>query len=236
MKEEKLIRKLSIIIPVFNEKNTILEILRRVDAVNLGFVEKEVIIVDDFSTDGTRELLKSLNGDYQIVYQDRNYGKGFGLRTGFQKATGDYILVQDADLEYDPQDYLILINKVKKEGAQVVYGSRQLGLGNKNHSSIAFYMGGLLVTKIANFLYNMHLTDVPTGYKMFSRDIINRIKLDCSRFEFCPEITAKIAKKGIKICEVPVNYYPRGFSEGKKIRWFDGLEAVWVLIKYRFKK
>ncbi len=228
--------KLSIVIPVFNEKSTIAEILKRIEAVDLE-MEKEIIIVDDFSTDGTRDILKKLDaGRYKIIFQEKNQGKGMALRTGFKEATGDFTVVQDADLEYDPNDFKILLNKILKENLQVVYGSRRLNRSyfHERHSGHLFALGGIFLTWLTNFLYGTKITDEPTCYKMFRTDLLKSIDLDCVRFEFCPEITAKIAKRGIEIKEVPISYFPRHKNEGKKINWKDGLEAVITLLKYRF--
>jgi len=230
--------KLSIIIPVFNEKKTIEQILAKLENLDLG-VAKEVIIVDDFSTDGTREILKKYENKYRIVYHEKNYGKGRALRSGFAYATGDWITVQDADLEYDPVDFRVLLEKTKEPGVSVVYGSRRFGRRyhyfEGRYSGHLFALGGIFVTWLTNFLYGTKITDEPTCYKMFQRDLLKSIDLKCERFEFCPEVTAKIAKRGIKIYEVPINYYPRHKDEGKKINWHDGLEAIWTLLKYRFK-
>jgi len=229
--------KLSIVIPVFNEKNTVAEILTKVETANLG-VEKEIIIVDDFSTDGTREILKNYESRYTIIYHDKNCGKGRALRTGFSVITGDVVVVQDADLEYNPNDFKLMLAKMAETGGQVVYGSRRLAHSyfKSRHSGHIFAVGGIALTWLTNLLYNTKLTDEPTCYKMFRTDLLKNIDLECERFEFCPEITAKIAKRGIKITEVPINYYPRHKNEGKKINWKDGIEAIWTLLKYRFKK
>ena len=229
--------KLLIIIPVFNEKNTIAEILKRIEAVNLG-VEKEIIIVDDFSTDGTREILKAYEDKYRILYHEKNRGKGRALRTGFAQAAGEIIVIQDADLEYDPNDFKIMLAKMIETGGQVVYGSRRLrhSYFKSRHSGHIYAFGGILITWFANLLYDIKLTDEPTCYKMFKIDLLKSFDLECERFEFCPEITAKIAKRGIKIHEVPINYYPRHKNEGKKINWKDGIEALWTLLRFKFKK
>jgi glycosyltransferase involved in cell wall biosynthesis len=228
--------KLSIIIPCFNEKGTILEILKRIEEVDLGNVQKEIIIVDDHSTDGTKEILKTLvnKQNYQILFHSQNQGKGSALRTGFQHATGDIILVQDADLEYDPQDYQKLILPIIKGDYKVVYGSRERNHVNKKHSGLLFYLGGKFLTVLTNFLYRSNLTDEACCYKVFTKDILQNITLECRRFEFCPEITAKVLKQNIPIKEIPVSYYPRRIEDGKKIRFYDGWEAIWALIKYRF--
>jgi len=228
--------KLSIVIPVYNEKNTILEILAKIKQADIGSTEKEVIIVDDFSTDGTREILKNIGGQHKIIYHEKNRGKGMTLRTGFKYATGDWTVVQDADLEYDPSDFKQMIEKISAPNAEVVYGSRRLNHSyfNERHSGHMFAVGGIFLTWLTNLLYGTKITDEPTCYKMFKTELLKNIDLKCERFEFCPEVTAKIAKRGIKIHEVPVKYYPRRASEGKKIKWQDGIEAIWTLIKYKF--
>lgn len=229
--------KLSIIITVYNEKNTIREIVKKVESVDLGQVEKEIIIVDDFSSDGTRDILATLEQkNLIIIYHEKNYGKGRALRSGFSNATGDWVVPQDADLEYDPQDLKALVDKISETGVAVVYGSR---VRHDNYFKIRksghiFALGGFFLTWLTNFLYGTKITDEPTCYKMFRRDFLPALDLQCERFEFCPEITAKIARKKIKIYEVPINYYPRHKNEGKKIKWRDGLKAVITLLKYRF--
>ncbi len=230
--------KLSIVIPVYNEKDTIKEILAKIEQVDLGQVVKEIIVVDDCSTDGTRDVLKNFEDKYRIIYHEKNQGKGMGLRTGFKHATGDWIIVQDADMEYDPNDYKKLLIKAEEPNVEVVYGSRRLhhNYFNERHSGYIFAVGGIFLTWLINLLYNTKITDEPTCYKMFKTDLLKSIDLKCKRFEFCPEVTAKIAKRKIKIHEVPINYYPRHKNEGKKINWKDGVEAIWTLIKYKFKK
>lgn len=230
---------LSVIIPVFNEKKTILEILKKIEKVNLNDFDfdKEVIIVDDGSTDGTREVLDNLireqGNKIKLVYHAKNQGKGLAIRTGLDYANGDYVVVQDADLEYNPEDYRELLDCVLKNNAQAVYGSRRLGSPRK-FSHLSFYLGGVFLTWMANLIYGTRITDEATCYKLFKTKTIKEIPLKCKKFEFCPEVTAKIAKRGIKIHEVPINYYPRSEAEGKKIKWRDGAEALWTLIKYKF--
>ena len=225
---------LSIIIPCYNERETIKEILNRIEKSNLtDGVQKEIIIVDDYSTDGTREILESTAEKYKIVYHQKNQGKGVAIRTGLNYVSGDYVIIQDADLEYDPNDYQKLLDCALKNKARVVYGSRNLNSNRKN-SSYLFYLGGISLTKLANILYRIKITDEATCYKMFRTEIIKNIPLKCKRFEFCPEITAKIAKRGIQIYEEPINYEPRSKKQGKKIKVQDGIEAAWALIKYRF--
>ena len=227
--------KLSIIIPVYNEKDTILKILSLVEAVVLPDIIKEIIIVDDKSTDGTREILGSLKDKYKIILKDKNEGKGAALRTGFEAMTGDIVIIQDADLEYDPQDYYKLIKPILDGREKVVYGSRNLNKKNQS-SGFTYYWGGRLLSWLTNFLYGTKITDEPTCYKVFQADILNNLDLKCAGFEFCPEVTAKIARQGINIYEEPIKYFPRSIIDGKKIRWHDGWAAIWTLIKYRFIK
>ncbi len=223
---------LSVIIPVYNEKNTILKILEKVKSVK---IDKEIIIVDDFSNDGTREILESLKGKdekLKIIFQKKHVGKGFAIRTALKFVEGEIVLIQDADLEYDPNEYPKLIEPILEGKAKVVYGSRVLKKNPK--ASIIFYIGGRFLSFLTNLLYGTNITDEPTGYKVFSTDVLKSIDLKCLGFEFCPEVTAKVAKKGYKIYEVPINYNPRSIKEGKKIRFKDALKAVFTLIKYRF--
>lgn len=229
--------KLSIIIPVFNEKSTITQILEKLEKLNLG-AEKEIIIIDDYSTDGTREIVKQYQGKYKVFYHDKNYGKGKALRTGFAAMTGEVVVVQDADLEYDPVDFKIMLDKMTASGGEVVYGSRRLNHSyfRSRHSGHIFALGGILLTWLTNLLYSTRITDEPTGYKMFKTDLLRSLDLKCQGFEFCPEVTAKIARQKIKIHEVPINYFPRHKNEGKKINWRDAIIAAWTLLKYRFIK
>jgi glycosyltransferase involved in cell wall biosynthesis len=223
--------KLSVIMPVFNEEATIEEILQQVRAVNLA---DEIIIVDDGSTDRTRELLKAQENQPAtiVIYHDRNQGKGAAVRTGFDRATGDILLVQDADLEYDPRDYPMLIRPIVEGRVKVVYGSRFLG----PRKAMLFWhmLGNKVLTLLTNILYNTILSDMETCYKVFRADVIKGIPLRSKRFEFEPEITAKVLKRGHRIFEVPISYYGREYNEGKKITWREGPKAVWTLIKYRF--
>jgi glycosyltransferase involved in cell wall biosynthesis len=226
---------LSVIIPVYNEKNTILKILEKVKSVKIDKIDKEIIIVDDFSTDGTREILESLKGKdekLKIIFQKKHVGKGFAIRTALKFVEGEIVLIQDADLEYDPNEYPKLIEPILEGKAKIVYGSRVLKKNPK--ASIIFYIGGRCLSFLTNLLYGTNITDEPTGYKVFSTDVLKSIDLKCLGFEFCPEVTAKVAKKGYKIYEVPINYNPRSIKEGKKIRFKDALKAVFTLIKYRF--
>lgn len=221
---------LSVIMPVYNEKENILKVI---DLIKKVPVNKEIIVVDDGSSDGTGEILHELADDKVKVYRHPiNIGKGAAIRLGMFYAKGDIVIIQDADLEYDPQDYIRLIEPIISGHAEVVYGKRQFSPDKKTH--LRYYWGGQFVTKLANFLYGINITDEPCCYKVFKAEVLKQIKLHCIGFEFCPEVTAKIAKKGIKIFEVSVSYNPRSMNEGKKIRWFDGLKAIYVLLKYKF--
>jgi len=221
---------LSVIMPIYNEKNTLIEILNRIEAVK---IEKEIIIVDDGSMDGTRQILKDLKFEnIKIIFHEKNQGKGAAIRTGLKAAIGDVVIIQDADLEYEPMDYLKLIPLIQSGEAQVVYGSRTLGSNKRSYHR--YYWGGQFVTLVTNILYGLKITDEPTCYKMFKKEVIDRIKLDCTGFEFCPEVTAKVVRLGYTIHEVPISYHPRSFEEGKKIKWRDGLIAIWTLLKCRF--
>jgi len=225
--------KLSIIIPVYNEKNTIKEILRQVRQVDLEPLDKEIIVVDDGSTDGTTDILKyEADSSLKYIRHQQNQGKGAAIRTGLAEASGDLVIIQDADLEYDPNDYKKLINPILKGKAKVVYGSRFTG--ERRNMLFWHYVGNRLLSLATNILYNTTLSDMETGYKLFAKEALNGIKIKAKRFEFEPEITAKILKKGIRIYEVPISYTGREFSEGKKISWKDGFIALWTLIKYRF--
>jgi glycosyltransferase involved in cell wall biosynthesis len=224
--------KLSIVIPCYNERSTILEILAAVKAAPVA--EKEIIIVDDFSTDGTRDILRSEVEPQvdKVVYHERNMGKGAALRTGFQHATGDVVIVQDADLEYDPQEYPLLMDPIAKDRADVVFGSRFMG--GAPHRVVYFWhmVGNKFLTLLSNMFTNINLTDMETCYKMFRREVIQSITVEEDRFGFEPEITAKVAKGGYRIYEVGISYYGRTYAEGKKIGWRDGFRAIYAIVKY----
>jgi len=228
-------KTLSIIIPVYNEKKTVREILRRVMAVKIAGVGKQIIVVDDCSTDGTKELLKKINHpEVKIFYHSQNQGKGAAVKTGFAQASGDYIIVQDADLEYDPQDIPKLLRPIQEGKAEAVYGSRFTG----EHRNMFFWhmAGNKFLSLVTNLLFNTTLSDVEVCYKLLTKKVATDIKLEENRWGFDPEITAKILKQGVRIYEVPISYAGREFSEGKKISWEDGFRILWVLFKYRFLK
>jgi glycosyltransferase involved in cell wall biosynthesis len=226
---------LSVIIPVFNEVTTIKEILTRVAAVP---IDKEIIIVDDFSTDGTRESLARLAGCYdnlKVVYHETNRGKGCAIRTGLGHITGDMVIIQDADLEYNPAEYPRLVKPIVEDRADVVYGSRFIG--GEEHRVLYFwhYVGNRFLTLLSNMFTNLNLTDMETCYKVFRTDLIKVIRLEQDRFGFEPEITAKVARTGCRIFEVGISYSGRTYKEGKKIGWKDGVQAIWCICKYRVK-
>ena len=227
--------KLSVIIPCYNERELLPILLEKVRKVKLNFrVKKEIILIDDFSTDGTREYVKKLKiSGIKKILHEKNKGKGAAVKSGIKVAKGDIIVIQDADLEYDPIDYNTLIKPIIEKKALVVYGSRFMK-SRKLYSHITFWLGGLLVTLLTNFLFFSRLTDEPTCYKTFKSEVIKNMEIKGNRFEWEPEVTAKILKKGIKIVEVPISYYPRKKSEGKKINWMDGLEAIKTLFYWRF--
>ena len=225
--------KLSVIIPVYNEKNTIDEIIHRVLNVEIG-LEKEIIVVDDGSQDGTREILEGLNHpNIKVYFHSKNQGKGAALQTGFSKADGDIILIQDADLEYDPREYPILLGPILDGRADAVYGSRFLG---GPHRVLFFwhYIGNRFLTTFSNMLSNLNLTDMETCYKAFKKETLNKITVKSKRFGFEPEITTKLAKLKCKIYEVPISYSGRDYNEGKKIGWKDGIAAFFHIIRFKF--
>ena len=225
--------KLTVVIPVYNEKNTIEEILRRVQAADVGF-EKEIVVVDDCSMDGTHEVLQKLGApDIRVFRHEKNMGKGAALHTGFANAAGDIVLIQDADLEYDPREYSRLIEPILDGRADVVYGSRFLG---GPHRILFFwhYLGNRMLTTFSNMMSNLNLTDMETCYKAFRREVLQRLRLKSKRFGFEPEITMKVAKQKCRIYEVPISYSGRDYSEGKKIGWKDGVAAIYHIIRFRF--
>lgn len=229
--------KLSVVIPCYNEKNTIQDIVTAVK--NSPIPNKEIIIVDDYSTDGTREVLKTQIASQvdKILYHEVNQGKGAALRTGFTHATGDVVVVQDADLEYDPQEYGLLLEPIEAGKADVVFGSRFMS--NRPHRVVYFwhYVGNQVLTLLSNMFTNLNLTDMETCYKMFKREIIQSISIEESRFGFEPEITAKVAALRCRIYEVGISYYGRTYDEGKKIGWRDGFRAIYAIVKYNmFRK
>jgi glycosyltransferase involved in cell wall biosynthesis len=241
--------KVSVVIPVFNECQYIEEILNRILSVHIENVDIEIIIVDDCSSDGTRDILETLImedannhdkphklnyskcGKIKIIFQNKNQGKGAALRRGFNDAVGEVIIIQDADLEYDPNEYSKLLDPIQRGLADVVYGSRFLG---GPHRVLYFwhFIGNKILTTLSNILTNLNLTDMETCYKVFRSDVLKEINIKQNRFGFEPEITAKVAKKGYRIYEVPISYYGRTYAEGKKINWLDGLKAIYYIIRY----
>lgn len=228
--------KLSVVIPCYNERNTVEALVKAVKEA--PYPDKQIVIVDDFSTDGTRDILRGrVGGDgITVVFHDRNQGKGAALRTGFKHATGDIVIVQDADLEYDPNEYTRIVKPIVEGKAEVVYGSRFMG-GDAHRVVYYWHMvGNWLLTTISNMLTNINLTDMETCYKAFRREILNKITIKEDRFGFEPEITAKVAKLRCRIYEVGISYYGRTYEEGKKIGWKDGLRAIWCILKYNLVK
>ncbi len=225
--------KLSIIIPVYNEKNTVHKIIRQVLDVELE-MEKEIILIDDGSTDGTREILKNLEyPNVKVKLHEKNQGKGAALRTGFSLATGDFVIIQDADLEYDPREYPILLTPLLDGRADAVYGSRFLG---GPHRVLFFwhYIGNKMLTTFSNILSNLNLTDMETCYKVFRKETLDKLTLKSKRFGIEPEITIKLARQKCRIYEVPISYSGRDYTEGKKIGWKDGVAAIYHLIRFKF--
>jgi len=244
--------KVSVVIPVYNEKNTICEILRRVEETE---IRKEIVVVDDCSNDGTRHILRELAerqsrgerqapapdgedaielGNLRFIFQEKNQGKGAALRRGFAEATGDIVLVQDADLEYDPRDYGRLLGPIKEGLADVVYGSRFLGGPQRVHY-FWHYVANKALTLLSDIFTNLKLTDMETCYKVFRREVLKDIQLKSNRFGFEPEITAKIAKGNWRVYEVPISYAGRTYEEGKKITWKDGVQALWCIVRYKVR-
>jgi glycosyltransferase involved in cell wall biosynthesis len=221
----------SVIVPIYNEAAHVEELLR---AIQASPVEKEILLVDDGSTDGTRHKLQSLPAmnDVTIVFHERNCGKGAAVRTALSYARGEYVLIQDSDLEYDPQDYPALLKPLQEGRANVVYGVRP----DRPERGLRFFLGAKLLTHLTNLLYGAGIHDEATCYKVFRRSVLSAIRLDCRRFEFCPEVTAKLSRMGERIAEVPISYLPRSTGEGKKIRHSDGWLAIWTLLRYRFAR
>lgn len=229
-------KTLSIIIPVYNEKELVIDVIKKVKAVDLGDIKKQIIVVDDYSTDGTRDILKNETDNLidMLLFHDVNKGKGAALRTGIKEATGDVIIIQDADFEYDPNEYPRIINPIFEGKADVVYGSRFLdgsNFGGYKQNRVA----NKILTGLSNFMTGFKITDMETCYKAFKKDVIKSIEIEEDRFGFEPEITAKIAHKKVKLLEVPISYYPRTKEEGKKINTKDGFRALYCIARYRFK-
>ncbi len=228
--------KLSVVIPCYNEAGTIEKIIAAV--LRAPYPDKEIIIVDDFSSDGTREILQAKIAAQvsRIIYQPSNQGKGAALRAGLKEATGDIVIIQDADLEYDPEEYPKVLQPIIDDKADVVFGSRFVGSGP--HRVVYFWhrVGNGLLTLFSNMLSNLNLTDIETCYKAFRREVIQSITIQENRFGFEPEITAKVARKGVRIFEVGISYYGRTYREGKKINWRDGLWALYCIVKYNLKE
>lgn len=225
-------KKLSIVIPVYNEIATVAAIVEKLEALDLGAIEKEIILVDDGSTDGSRQILDGLRAKHRVILHEQNSGKGGAIASAIAVATGDYFLVQDADLEYEPSEIPKLLKPVIEKRAMVVYGSRFTG--ERKNMFFHHYVGNKFLTFLTDFLYNTSLSDMETCYKLAPVDLVKTLKLRARRFNFEPEITAKLLKRRVRIYEVPISYTGREFEEGKKITWRDGFSALWTLLKYRF--
>jgi glycosyltransferase involved in cell wall biosynthesis len=224
------LKKLSIIIPCYNEAATITEVLARVARAEACRLEKEVIVVNDGSTDETGQLLEELQGgEIKVIHHEKNRGKGAAIRTALEQVTGDIVLIQDADLEYDPDEYPSLLHPMLTDHVEVVYGSRMLRKDTRQ-GALPFLVGGRLLSLLTNLLYKSGITDEPTGYKVFKASLLKSIDLKCTGFEFCPEVTAKVRRRGYEIKEVPISYNPRSVSEGKKLNWRDFIIHVFILL------
>lgn len=224
-------KKITIVIPVYNEKDFLLELLTKVEQVDFG-LEKEIILVDDYSTDGTKDLYSGL--PHKVFFHEKNQGKGAALRTGIKEATGDIIIIQDADLEYNPEDYLPLVELIKNDKADVVYGSRFADGRNSGNFLLLSFIANKILTLLTNVLFGARLSDMETCYKAFRQEFIKNIDIKSNRFDFEPEITAKVLKQKVRFAELPITYNARTNNEGKKIGWRDGVQAILTLLKFRF--
>ena len=226
---------LSVVMPVYNERQTVEEIIRRVLAVPLRL---ELIVVDDASTDGTRDILAALQAErgFTLILAERNRGKGAALRRGFEAVTGDVVVIQDADLEYSPEEYPQLMELICQGRADVVYGSRFAAKAHPEGMRRSNFVANRVLTTTANLLYGVHITDEATCFKVFRTELLRALELECTGFEFCPEVTAKLGLRKVPIAEVPIQYRARTNAEGKKVRWTDGFEAMWVLVKHRLRR
>lgn len=223
--------KLSIIMPVYNEVKTVLDVIKKIEDLDLGNIGKELIIVDDGSTDGTKDILKDIK-NHKVLFNDENQGMGSAVRTGLMHATGDIVIKQDADLEYEPESFISLIDHMQKNNLPAVYGSRFLA--SKHKEIPLHYFGNKALTVFTNLLYGSKLTDMETCYKLVRLDVLKSLNLKAKHFDLEPEITSKLLKKGHNIAEIPIRYNARKFEEGKKITWVDGIKAAYYLLKYRF--